>query len=718
LNGDPEDIDGKLVEFSEGASAGNVWVENCTFTNFGDEVFNAGNTHKSGQLNVTPEHKSAFSSFTIRNCTFNNIDGSALKLNGDADSTTVDPPVLIENITFNNCQRRVIWTRDLSNLTVRNIIIANSQRGHETFSGTDQLIYLERYGSSVAHVDTFNIEGIKADGDTVVISDEAFGTSDRGTYTNALGSAIINYYTIYDYDPMFVDPANGDFTLAAGSPLYTLGHDGGPLGDRNWATNPPTITSQEIREDSQAAAGGTLMDALNFLASGQLVVDELVLVDGGGQYGVDFYDFTVPIIIRAADGLEDNKPELRPLNRSAKNPDMWQLNNDLTLKGLVFDGTVMNSTELDSIRRIFRVVDTEEGPNYEPDLTIVDCDFRNIYLNGDPNDTSYDGKLVEFSEGASAGRVWVENCTFTNFGDEVFNAGNTHKSGQLNVTPAHKSAFSSFTIRNCTFNNIHGSAIKLNGDADSTTVDPLVLIENVTFNDCQRRVIWTRDLSQETVRNIIIANSKKGHETFGGTDQLMYVEREGSSIAYVDTFAIEGIKADGDTVVIADPAFGVSNGTYTNASGTAILYENTIFNHDPMFADADNGDFTLAEDSPVLTLGHDGGALGDRRWAPGGPVSSVQDKGDNLPSTFALEQNYPNPFNPSTTIQYQIEKAGEVKLQVYNILGKLVETLVDERRAAGSHTISWDASRYASGVYFYRLNVGNKATVKKMMFLK
>jgi len=115
-------------------------------------------------------------------------------------------------------------------------------------------------------------------------------------------------------------------------------------------------TTQEIREDSQAAPGGTLMDALEAVNAGLLQVDELVLVDGGGQYGVDFFDFLVPITIRAADGLENNKPQLRPRNKAARNPDMWQLNNDLTLKGLVFDGTVMNSTELDSIRRIFRVV--------------------------------------------------------------------------------------------------------------------------------------------------------------------------------------------------------------------------------------------------------------------------------------------------------------------------------------------------------------------------
>jgi hypothetical protein len=94
--------------------------------------------------------------------------------------------------------------------------------------------------------------------------------------------------------------------------------------------------------------------------------------------------------------------------------------------------------------------------------------------------------------------------------------------------------------------------------------------------------------------------------------------------------------------------------------------------------------------------------------------------GQNLiPNSFVLEQNYPNPFNPSTTINFTLGKASNVKLTVYNLLGQRVATLVDGRMNAGTQSVVFDASRFASGVYFYRLDAGsNFNSVKKMLLLK
>jgi hypothetical protein len=89
-----------------------------------------------------------------------------------------------------------------------------------------------------------------------------------------------------------------------------------------------------------------------------------------------------------------------------------------------------------------------------------------------------------------------------------------------------------------------------------------------------------------------------------------------------------------------------------------------------------------------------------------------------LPTKFELLQNYPNPFNPATTIKFSVPQTGFVKLSVYNSLGQKVDELVNGVVEAGNHTISWNASRLASGVYFYEL-VGDKfSSVKKMMFIK
>jgi len=89
-----------------------------------------------------------------------------------------------------------------------------------------------------------------------------------------------------------------------------------------------------------------------------------------------------------------------------------------------------------------------------------------------------------------------------------------------------------------------------------------------------------------------------------------------------------------------------------------------------------------------------------------------------LPATYALDQNFPNPFNPSTTIFYQLPASSRVTLQVYNVLGQLVTTLVDEDRPAGFHEVTFDASRLASSVYFYRMTAGKYVTTKKMVVMK
>jgi len=89
-----------------------------------------------------------------------------------------------------------------------------------------------------------------------------------------------------------------------------------------------------------------------------------------------------------------------------------------------------------------------------------------------------------------------------------------------------------------------------------------------------------------------------------------------------------------------------------------------------------------------------------------------------LPEKSLLMPNYPNPFNPVTKIGYQLATAGHVTLKVYDILGREAAVLVDEFKTPGLYDVQFDASRYASGVYFYRLETGSYGSVRKMMLLK
>ncbi len=94
------------------------------------------------------------------------------------------------------------------------------------------------------------------------------------------------------------------------------------------------------------------------------------------------------------------------------------------------------------------------------------------------------------------------------------------------------------------------------------------------------------------------------------------------------------------------------------------------------------------------------------------------DDNDNLPGSFALKQNYPNPFNATTTIEYNIKQDSRVTLDIYDILGRKVVTLVDEDQNAGAHRVVWKAGSSASGMYFYRIHAGDEVEQKSMMLLK
>jgi hypothetical protein len=103
--------------------------------------------------------------------------------------------------------------------------------------------------------------------------------------------------------------------------------------------------------------------------------------------------------------------------------------------------------------------------------------------------------------------------------------------------------------------------------------------------------------------------------------------------------------------------------------------------------------------------------------APEYPPTSVNGK-EQVVNNFRLEQNYPNPFNPTTTINFTLPKSMKVKLTVFDVLGREVTTLLNETMTEGLHNVNFEGSGYASGVYFYRLEAGNKVFQQKMMLVK
>jgi hypothetical protein len=135
-------------------------------------------------------------------------------------------------------------------------------------------------------------------------------------------------------------------------------------------------------------------------------------------------------------------------------------------------------------------------------------------------------------------------------------------------------------------------------------------------------------------------------------------------------------------------------------------------------ANTGNADYTMA------------GVYGDNSLNAGGDNSNAlktkiffEKQGNsnhkiNIPNEYSVSQNYPNPFNPVTNIKYQIPKDGFVTLRVYDITGREIAKLVNEVKQAGSYTVSFNGSNFASGVYFYKIQSGDFVKVKKMVLVK
>ncbi len=205
----------------------------------------------------------------------------------------------------------------------------------------------------------------------------------------------------------------------------------------------------------------------------------------------------------------------------------------------------------------------------------------------------------------------------------------------------------------------------------------------------------------------------------------------------------------------ASSAGGIVNMNYSNLQhgmDSISVYDSTSefvwgpgnIDGDPGFLDTLTGDFHLSQGSHCISAGIDSMDV-DSVWlrAPSTdieqlprprPIGTMPDMGafeeqsvgpdgvrrnePGIPARFKLEQNYPNPFNPGTNIRYQIADSRNVRLTVYDVLGREVVVLVSERKAPGTYEVRFDGSSLASGIYFYRIRAGSYVETRKLVLLR
>ncbi len=176
-----------------------------------------------------------------------------------------------------------------------------------------------------------------------------------------------------------------------------------------------------------------------------------------------------------------------------------------------------------------------------------------------------------------------------------------------------------------------------------------------------------------------------------------------------DAFAIACFNSDGSL----DKNFGTNGSMVANISGGDS-------------SDDEANAVVIQSDGKIVAAGYSEGTppyLGSIGWAfalarflPGIPTAVPAES--LVPMEYTLYQNYPNPFNPSTIISYQLPVSSKVVLKIYDLLGREVATLVDDRQHAGNYSVKFNAGSLSSGIYFYRLVAGGFIQVKKLVLLK
>jgi photosystem II stability/assembly factor-like uncharacterized protein len=177
-----------------------------------------------------------------------------------------------------------------------------------------------------------------------------------------------------------------------------------------------------------------------------------------------------------------------------------------------------------------------------------------------------------------------------------------------------------------------------------------------------------------------------------------------SQLAYPD---INAICVDDSGIIFA--AFYNFNGSlgvyFTRDSGATWIHAG--LDGANVYSLVSFGDSTYA-------LSYDQGAF----YLGKNPIQTGVKQKPDSPNSFALFQNYPNPFNPTTAVGYQLPVNSFVTLKVYDILGREIKTLVNERQSAGTHSVSFNAGSMSSGIYFYRIQAGDFSATKKLVLLK
>ena len=317
---------------------------------------------------------------------------------------------------------------------------------------------------------------------------------------------------------------------------------------------------------------------------------------------------------------------------------------------------------------------------------------------------SYGALYGHHSVYCTSGNLTIENCVFTqNDSDSDCGAITFHHSNGVIENSRVENTSNCFTgalySNNSTIELNHFSILNTDGTSAIVNIiqsqidmDFVTLSGNAVNDDYS--IIRVKNGSELAVTNSILWNEGETEISFRADGEENF-----ASIYYTD---INGHIA----------------GIETNNNGTTNFGLTNVIDTDPLFCATDSQDFQLSENSPCADYANEGGPIG----AYGIGCEALSSVNEILPSGFALFPAYPNPFNPTTMIQFNVGVGDAIlhplQLSIYDITGRVVEVLVNGNLVSGEHEVVWDATEFASGVYFVKLETNGIVETQKAVLLK
>lgn len=459
---------------------------------------------------------------------------------------------------------------------------------------------------------------------------------------------------------------------------------------------------------------------------------------------------TYPLTIVAVGDAALARPFIKILvNASGQVVTPFKPFKNLTIEGVDFSGVTSSGSNVNAMiqtgtQKIKITLKNCEFDSVNSRVIIMDQNYCSVFAydckshnSGTSNKT---GRFID-ARSTFADSVVMVNCTFYNLYHAVIN----RFGGQERY----------FKFDHCTVYNVMTSPLRICECPDVTMTNSLFIqtgflgynalwIKEYTnpawLNILEDRDEWSRielcPLVQDTfVVKMGLTQKINGKNNNFWLDPDVYTTYPDTIYKYVnlDFLSASVIGADTTTWISEDPGFTKAPvcrskemsikvhsvpGEGGNAKEVGFDYANPPYN------------FSYPTTKASYTAAAGGFPLGDLNWFPEKKKeweqyikTAVNNRSESAPARFTLAQNYPNPFNPTTSISYTTQSAEEVNLTIYNAIGQKVRTLVAQKQPAGTYSFKWDGTdetgvAMSGGVYFYKLQVGQTTSVKKMMFVK